>query len=298
MNIHETIRNSYLDVHHYGIGFWPIVMWWCIDGQFLPMFFPVWRPSAQEQSSFLGGLYTSLYLQHWHLFSSWMVDIGRLCRLQCRRRPQPNTGPFQCLFFGRSTSLSAPRWVLSGPTGGHGHDDVEPRHELPWLSMAVMAGLPMIQQLEPRTCLSTPARFIIKGLEDDRVRNFQLKLDVLEDCGWPFEIRNWVPFQAVTGGTSVNHWTRVKDLNHLQQNIVYIIIYNKYTDFSQRWRIRGMRPNISNISICIVWGTSQEQTASYADYTWLKCHRLLDRTKVGFGVELFSFWCWSHKIHP
>lgn len=72
------------------------------------------------------------------------------------------------------------------------------------------------------TCLSTPARFIIKGLEDDRVRNFQLKLDVLE-----------------------------------------------------------------------------EQTASYADYTWLKCHRLLDRTKVlykackntYFSFRLLDFGC-------
>eukprot|EP00435_Cladocopium_sp_Y103_P050681 s321_g15.t1 len=72
------------------------------------------------------------------------------------------------------------------------------------------------------TCLSTPARFIIKGLEDDRVRNFQLKLDVLE-----------------------------------------------------------------------------EQTASYADYTWLKSHRLLDRTKVlykackntYFSFRLLDFGC-------
>lgn len=72
------------------------------------------------------------------------------------------------------------------------------------------------------TCLSTPARFIIRGLEDDRVRHFQLQLDVLE-----------------------------------------------------------------------------EQTASYADYTWLKSHRLLDRTKVlykackntYFSFRLLDFGC-------
>lgn len=154
--------------------------------------------------------------------------------------------------------------------------------------MAVIAGLPMTQQLEPRTCLSTPARFIIKGLEDDRVRNFQLKLDVLEDGDLSGSNSK---FGSIPSSDRRNI---CESLNKSERSQSFatkynMIIYNKHTDFSQRWRIWGMRPNISNISICIVWGTSQEQTASYADYTWLKCHRLLDRTKVGFGVELVSF---------
>ena len=72
------------------------------------------------------------------------------------------------------------------------------------------------------TCLSTPARFVIKRLEDDLLRDFNLKLDVLE-----------------------------------------------------------------------------EQTSSYADYTWIKSHRLLDKTKdvykarknVYFAFRLLDFGC-------
>ena len=75
-----------------------------------------------------------------------------------------------------------------------------------------------------RTCLSTPARFVIKRLEDDLLRDFKLKLDVLED---------W-------------HSTEM----------------DRFVDLAI---LSSENP--------------KEQTSSYADYTWIKSHRLLDKTK-------------------
>ena len=205
---------------------------------------------------------------------------------------------FPVSFFGRSTSLTAPRWVLSGPTGGHGHDDVEPRQrsEPSWLSWLSWLG-------------SRWPNNWSRGRASPRPRDSSSKdwrMIACETFSWSWT--SWRTVGDLSGSNSKlgslpssDRRNICESLNKSERSQSFatkynIIIYNKYTDFSQRWRIWGMRPNISNISICIVWGTWQEQTASYADYTWLKCHRLLDRTKVSFGVELVSFWCWSYEV--
>ncbi len=83
-----------------------------------------------------------------------------------------------------------------------------------------------------RTCLSTPARFVIKRFEDDGLRNFKLKLDVLED---------WHPLRWID-----------------------LLIWRFFLPVEKL----------------------KEQTSSYADYTWIKSHRLLDKTKDTITVIL------------
>lgn len=126
------------------------------------------------------------------------------------------------------------RWFLSSKTWGHGYDNAEPWQlsELStwWLTMIDDSWL-MIHEIFPvfgvskllnlRTCLSTPARFVIKRLEDDLLRDFKLKLDVLED--WHstemdrsadsfFQLKNsrsrHLPMQTTRGSNRTDYSTR------------------------------------------------------------------------------------------